>query len=833
MKKIPRATYRLQFHAGFTFDHAAGIADYLSALGISHIYASPYLQAVPGSTHGYDVTDPGRPNIELGAETGHDRMCHALARNDLGQVLDVVPNHMAVSHPQENQWWWDVLKNGPESRYAHFFDIDWEPPERRLAGRVVLPVLEDHFGRVIEEGKIRVEPSQEGVVCRYGEFLLPLCPQSLEQLMADAGIDAENPDFHMLAGQLNADFDALAELLENQHYRLVFWRAGARDLNYRRFFAINELAGIRIEDETVFDATHRLILDWLLKGVVGGIRIDHPDGLRDPQAYFDRLRTAVPEAWVVVEKILHPGEDLPRQWPVDGTTGYDFLCLAGGLFVDPAGEAPLTEFYAEFTGEQIDYADLVRKCKQQVIDELLGADINRLTEILIRICEKHRRFRDYTRPELDGAIRFVLAEMRVYRTYVRTDGRLREADRRIIGQAISEAASRHPEIDPRLFGFIQNLLLCRYPENPECDFMLRFQQLSGPVMAKGVEDTAFYRYHRLSGLNEVGGDPSHFGLSLSDFHAAMAKRAETCPAAMLATSTHDTKRSEDMRARLALISEIPRQWAEAVRRWSVINKRHKKNHLPDANAEYLLYQTLVGAWPIDANRAAGFMEKAAREAKHHTTWERPDTEYEKALQGFVSGILADKDFLSDLEAFVMPLVLPGRINSLSQTVIKLTAPGVPDLYQGSELWDLSLVDPDNRRPVDFELRRRRLSELEGMRPEQVMAEMDKGLPKLYVIWRTLQLRKARPELFAPGAGYQPLAVEGGQKDKAGAYLRGEGAAVVFPRRVLSFSGDWQETRVELPEGRWQNIFDQEITDVGRVFLENLLARLPVALLVKQ
>ncbi len=833
MKTVPKATYRLQFHAGFTLDHAAAIADYLADLGISHIYASPYLQAAPESSHGYDVVDHTTVNRELGGNEGHDRFCRALAENNLGQVLDLVPNHMAISHPVLNKWWWDVLKNGPASQYERFFDIDRNPPERRLGHRLLLPVLADHYGRELEAGKIRIAELAGELVIDYNGMLFPLSPASVT-LHAESNKDnTASPDPEKIARTLNAETDALDRLLQNQHYRLAFWRTAAADLNYRRFFAINDLAGIRVEDERVFTETHQLVLKWLRQGIIDGLRIDHPDGLSDPETYFMRLRSASPEGWIIVEKILHTGEDLPSSWPVSGTTGYDFLNLVAGLFVDPAGEAPLTDFYIQFTGETSSFEEIVRVCKHRVMDDLLGADVSRLTELMIRICENHRFYRDYSRSELRTALREILAAMPVYRTYVRIDGRLRDADQQIIETAVGSAGKRHPEIDPALFTFIQDLLCRRYQGNLEHEFILRFQQLSGPVTAKGIEDTAFYRYHRLSCLNEVGGDPGTMGISTARFHNSMLERSTRYPRTMLATGTHDTKRSEDVRARMALLSEIPLQWTEAVRTWSKRNSVYRRNGLPDKNMEYLLYQTLVGAWPIDASRTWAFMEKAAREARVHTNWEQPDPHYEKALHAFVTSVLEDSIFVTDLSAFVIPLITPGRINSLSQTLIKLTSPGVPDIYQGTELWDMSLVDPDNRRPVDYTVRRELLKSLDNMTPEAVIAEMEKGLPKLYLTRQTLWLRRNHPGIFSPSSGYRPLPAKGVEKKHVVAYMRGEQAVVVVPRLIMGFSRDWHDTRIDLPNGLWLNLFTHETVTGPQVMIADLLARFPVGLLIKE
>ena len=849
MKKIPLCTYRLQLHPGFTFDDAAAAADYLAALGVSHVYASPYLQAAPGSTHGYDIADYNTVNRELGGKQGHERFCRALSDRGLSQIIDVVPNHMSVNPAAHNRWWWDVLKNGPDSVYETFFDIDRQPPERKLDGKVLLPVLEDHYGHVLEEGKIRIAVLNNEPVVTCGEMAFPLSPASvlarMNRMKQAAKENAPVPDTGSLAEAINADPESLDRLLQEQHYRLAFWRTASEDLNYRRFFSINDLAGIRVEYADVFHETHSLVIDWLRRGIADGVRIDHPDGMADPDAYFKRLAAAAPDAWVVVEKILHEGEKLPGSWPVDGTTGYEFLNLTAGLFIDPDGEDHLTRFYAEFAGGRMEFEELAKHCKHRVMDDILGAEIRRITELMVRICEEHRRYRDYTRREIHGAFTEILAHLPVYRTYVRADGPVRESDRRIIAMATARAGASRPDIDPRLFGFIRDILCRRIEGDAPLELLTRFQQTSGPVTAKGIEDTAFFRYNRLSGMNEVGGDPSVFGIPPETFHDAMKERSQNCPAAMLATSTHDTKRSEDVRARLALLSEIPGKWSAAVLGWSAQNESFRKNGLPDANMEYLLYQSLAGAWPIDADRVAAFMEKAAREAKEHTTWESPDADYENALFSFVDAVMSNEGFTASMADFVAPLVMPGRINALSQTLIKLTAPGVPDIYQGCELWDLSLVDPDNRRPVDYALRRRLLADVESMTPEAVMEKADDGLPKLCLIRRALDLRKKRPEIFSPDAGYRPLPLRGKRKKHGVAFLRGDGAVVIVPRLVMGLMGEipgtsWKripaglaDTRVELPAGRWRSLLTEDRTDGGEVLLSHLFSRFPVTLLVKE
>jgi (1->4)-alpha-D-glucan 1-alpha-D-glucosylmutase len=876
-----RATYRVQLHAGFGFADAAAVADYLADLGISHLYCSPYLQAAPGSTHGYDVVNPHQVNKELGGPEAHAQLCATLKENGLGQVLDIVPNHMAIAG-RENPWWWDVLENGPSSRYAGYFDLEWDPPEAKLRNTVLLPVLGDHYGRVLEAGEMRLEREEGSFVIHYHDQVFPISPRSLNDLLATAAEQCQSDDLaciadglgqlpistatdwvvvrrrhrnkEVLRGQLarlcreqpkvaaaldqvvaavNSDPDQLDVLLEGQNYRLAFWRSAAQDLGYRRFFDINTLVGLRAEDETVFAETHALILEWLRKGVLDGVRVDHPDGLLDPQEYFQRLYEACPRAWILVEKILEPGERLSKSWPIAGTTGYDFIYRLTNLFVDPAGEDPLTKFYAEFTNEPSDFAIVVREKKGMAMRELLGSDVNRLTTLFGQICERHRRHRDYTRHELQHVLREVISSLPVYRTYVRADvGQVSEDDIRTITDAVESAKKSRLDLDKDLFDFLRDILLLRVRGDLETELVMRFQQLTGPVMAKGVEDTAFYCFNRLVSLNEVGGDPGRFGLSPDDFHKACAETQAEWPRSMLASSTHDTKRSEDVRARLSLLSEIPDPWREAVQRWAKLNKRYGRDGLPDRNAEYLLYQTLVGVWPIETERMIAYMEKASREAKVHTSWTNPNPDYDAALRQFIEGILNDQEFKADLETFVKPLIVPGRVNSLAQSLIKLTAPGVPDFYQGTELWDLSLVDPDNRRPVDYALRRRLLSELDEMTVEEIWSRIDEGLPKLWIIRQTLKLKRSR-KVLEPESSYRPLVARGEKSVHVVAYTRGERIATVVPRLVIKLGSKWGDTTLGLPKGCWHNAFTNETFNGGDIPVAKLLERFPVALLCQE
>jgi (1->4)-alpha-D-glucan 1-alpha-D-glucosylmutase len=893
--RAPLATYRLQLRSELGFDDAARVAPYLTALGVTHVYSSPALQAAAGSTHGYDVVDHSRVSAELGGPDAFDRLCAALGHAGLGHVLDIVPNHMAIT--AGNAWWQDVLENGPSSRWAAYFDVDWEGPESKLRNTVLMPVLGDHYGRVLEAGELVLEREAGAFLVCYFEHRLPVAPRSFDLPLSLAGsalrsggdpaaddveflaaafsslppataVDAVNVrnrhrDKEVLKRQLarlceerpsvasavdaaveriNGDHDLLDALLERQNFRLAYWRTAGRELDYRRFFDITTLAGLRMEDPQVFDDTHALVLGWVARGVLDGLRIDHPDGLRDPEGYLRRLREAAPRAWVVVEKILEHGEALPATWPVDGTTGYDFANRVGGLFVDPAGEEPLTGAYAELTGEPTDWAEITHEKKHLVMREVLAADVNRLTHRFVSVCEASRRYRDFTRHELHEALREVMACFPVYRTYVEADGKVGDADEARIAGAVAEAAERRPDLDPELFDLLAGVLRGQLGGREGTELALRFQQVTGPVMAKAVEDTAFYTYTRLVSLNEVGGDPSVFGTEPAAFHDAMAAVHREWPRTMLASSTHDTKRSEDVRARISLLSEISGDYGRAVRRWADHNRRHRTPaaggaDLPDRNFEWLLYQSLVGAWPLPLDRALAYVEKATREAKVHTSWVDPDPDYDGAVRRFVEGVLGDDAFLADLEAFVAPLVEPGRVNSLAAQLVKCTAPGVPDLYQGTELWDLSLVDPDNRRPVDFDLRSKLLAELEGMEASEVRRRSDEGLPKLHVTRTALHLRRRLPDAFGPGerGAYRPLGAEGQAADHVVAFTRGGRVATVVPRLVLGLArrGGWADTAVRLPEGTWRDELTGAVVQGGVVSLASLLGTLPVALLRRE
>ncbi len=882
MRRIPVATYRIQLHAGFGFDAAAGIADYLHELGISHVYSSPYLQAAPGSQHGYDIVDHHKVNDELGGAEAHDRFSLRLGAAHLGQVLDIVPNHMAISG-RRNRYWWDVLENGRASRYASYFDIDWEPREEKLRNKLLIPILGDRYGRVLNRGEICVQRQRGDFSIRYFDHELPLAPESIAPLLASAasqtGSDylafladaletlagstkasvrngaAQQRDQDILRGLLdrlleetpfiaealdsalatvNSSPDKLDELLERQHYRLAYWRTAQEDLGYRRFFDVNSLVGLRIEDPQVFAATHALILRWLRDGVLDGIRVDHPDGLLDPRRYFERLREQAADVWIIAEKIIEPGERFRDEWPIDGTTGYGYMNQAGGLFVDPATEHEFTRLYEEFTGEPTDYSAICRDKKHQVLRDLLGSDVNRLTTLFADICEGHRDHRDYTRHDVLRALRELVACFPVYRTYIVPQrDEIADDDKRYISEAVEASKRNRPDLDPALFDFFGEVLRLHIRGALESEFVMRFQQFTGPVMAKGVEDTAFYCFNRLISLNEVGGDPSRFGNSPHSFHR-FCKRIQTArPSTMLGSSTHDTKRSEDVRARISLLSEIPHEWESAIRRWSAMNLPHKTEELPDRNTEYFLYQTIVGAWPIERDRLAPYVEKACREAKQRTSWVSPNKHFETATRNFVDALYNSDTFIEDLNRFVQRLTRPGRVNSLAQLLLKLTSPGVPDIYQGSELWDFSLADPDNRRSVDYDLRRRLLSELPRLGIAEVLERMDEGIPKLWTIYHALRTRRERPSAFRTEACYTPLFAEGAKAEHAVAYLRCNDVLVLVPRLVLKLNENWGDTLLEIPRGDWRNELTGVVARSGKAPVQQILADFPVALLTRQ
>jgi (1->4)-alpha-D-glucan 1-alpha-D-glucosylmutase len=889
-RRIPGATYRLQLHKEFTFDDASDIADYLQSLGISHVYCSPYLQAAPGSMHGYDVVDPQRVNDELGGAAAHERFCKRLGETGLGQVLDIVPNHMSLG--KENRYWWDVLENGPLSRYASYFDIDWQPHEEKLRDKVLVPILADQYGRVLQDGGIKV--TRQGIVFQVecSGQALPIAPVSMPAILARAAEYAKSDTLSFLAASfgrlpspeyvdrrtilarhrdtgvlfrlldrlcfeessvceaidrsiadLNANLDALDDFLNQQSYRLAYWKTADQLLGYRRFFDVNTLIGLRVEREHVFEETQALVLDWLRRGVLDGVRVDHPDGLRDPLEYLRRLRDRAPEAWIVGEKILEPGEFLRENWPIEGTTGYDFLNVVNGLLVQREGLIELDKIYTEFTGQPGDFHAVAHEKKIAVTQEALGSDVNRLTTIFAEICESNRNERDYTRAEIRRAIREMASCFRIYRTYVVPEREeITEEDKTAIARAAECAKEMRQDIDGGLFDFLRDVLTMIVTGKKETEFLLRFQQFTGPVMAKGVEDTAFYCFNRLVGMNEVGSDPGGNGFSVEDFHAYCTKMQATHPLTMTTLSTHDTKRSDDVRARLAVLSEVPGRFRSVLQSWSRMNREFRVKtvtgaEFPDRNTEYFYYQTLIGAWPLPVERAQSYMLKAVREAKQQTSWVANNKEFEDALNSFIEKTLAHPPFLQKLEDFTARIIDAGRVNSMAQSLLRYTAPGVPDLYQGSELWDLSLVDPDNRRPVDYGLRRRLLKELQELSGDgiakQIMDRASEGLPKLWTIHRALLLRRERPDWFGAEAAYTPLIAEGSKADHVIAYLRGDSVITVVPRLTEKLRRAWRRTMLTLPEGHWKNRLTGDSMKSGRVEVENLLREFPVALLTRE
>ena len=881
MRRIPSSCYRLQLHSGFTFDDAAQIADYLKSLGISHIYCSPYLQAARGSQHGYDVVDHQRVNAEIGGEEGHARFGSALLELGMGQVLDIVPNHMATG--PENRYWWDVLENGPSSRFATWFDIDWNSPEVKLQNKILIPVLGGQYGQILSAGQLVLDYSSGAFQARYMEHEFPLSPRSLSIPLAFAAKRLNAPTLgfiadslarlpHPEAGEddavaarhrdklvlydllqrfcgetagateaitqvvqdLNRDINALDAIFDLQHYRLAYWRTADQELGYRRFFDINSLIGLRVERPHVFQATHTRILEWLRTGVIDGVRVDHPDGLRDPQQYFARLRSAAPEAWILAEKILQPSEGLRANWTIDGTTGYDFLNVCNGILVSGEGLTEIDAIYRDFTGKTEDFDTLAWSKKLAVEHEALGSDVNRLAQLFVGICENNRDRRDYTRAEIRRAIREVAAGFSIYRTYVVPQrNEIAEEDEVAIRTAVSIAKTRRTDVDAGLFDFIGDVLALRSRGELENEFLLRFQQFTAPVMAKGIEDTTFYCYNRMVGLNEVGASPERNGATLDEFHTFCDRNHMFHPQTMNTLSTHDTKRSDDVRARLAVLTEIPSAWRAALRRWSRMNRFFKTGDFPDRNTEYFLYQTLIGAWPIAIDRTLAYMEKAVREAKEQTSWTQQNKDFEEALRNFINRIYESTQFLADLEDFVSRILLPGRINSLTQTLIRCTAPGVPDTYQGSELWDFHLVDPDNRGPIDYDIRRSLLAELEaGMPPEEILNRMNDGLPKLWVLYQALHLRRNHSEWFGKDSAYLPMSVSGPRQDNLIAYFRGGNVAVIAPRWSFKVNGNFASTTVELFEGTWNHVLTGETFEGGSVRAQTLFQRFPVALLTR-
>jgi malto-oligosyltrehalose synthase len=914
----PRATYRLQFHAGFRFADATALVPYLHALGISHVYASPYLKARAGSTHGYDIVDHNAFNPEIGTEQDYEAFVAALHTRGMGHVLDFVPNHMGVGGC-DNAWWLDLLTWGRDSHYADYFDVDWEPLRAQLRGKILLPFLGQQYGDVLEAGELHFEYADARIVLRYFEHCFPLAPPSYALLLAGvepASLASFAPLFASLDGMANRTErrDAAASLrrlldeteqqnvlalierldaqrltaegkalidrvVDAQRWRPASWKVAAEEINYRRFFDINGLAALRMEHAAAFADAHRLVFSLIERGAIDGLRLDHVDGLFDPLGYCDLLRSRAEllgePLYLIVEKILAGHERLRASWNVDGTSGYEFMNATTGIAIDPRSERAFDRLYRRFTGDATPFDETAYEAKRFVLMTALAAERNVLGLRLDRIAQRDPHTRDFTLFELTRALVNTIAAFPVYRTYVRGDG-IEEQDRNYVEWAIARARARDPSSEGSAYGFLRRVLLTETGDDAlrerYLDFAMRFQQLTSPVAAKGVEDTAFYRSMRLVALNEVGGDPGTFGTSVAEFHEQNATRAAERPHAMLATATHDAKRGEDVRARLAVLSEIPETWRRALARWSRLNARHATKldtgRSPSPLAEYLLYQTIVGALPVSllgdeqppddlaafAERVAAYMCKAGREAKLRTSWANPDEHYELALRSFVRQVLDANHapaFLTSIRDFTRGIAPAALSNGLAQTVLRVTAPGVPDTYQGAEFWDLSLVDPDNRRPVDFEARADALrgfgAALAGgtVRPDlaaQLLASWPDGRIKLYVLSTLLRHRAAAGW---PPASYVPLAAEGPAAEHVVAYARGSGVVIV-PRLAHTLGGGalplgatWTTTAVRLPPGsatRYRDVLsgheiDAESRGDTRVLaLADLLRLLPVCVL---
>jgi (1->4)-alpha-D-glucan 1-alpha-D-glucosylmutase len=948
----PQSTYRLQFNKLFTFADASAIVDYLDALGISDCYASSYLAAVPGSLHGYDVADPTRLNPEIGTDADYWNWIEALSAKRMGHVLDLVPNHMGIAQ-SANPWWQDVLENGPSSRFARFFDIEWHPVKDELADKLLIPILGDQYGVVLERQELQLRYEAGAFAIRYFDNVLPIAPDTFSTIFsvhldawladhaaavsdgqdaahhadelqsiltasrnlpsrssrepeavatrarekevvkrrlaalteADAGVGALIEQclrhFNGIAGQARS-FDDIDRLLNEQSYRLAHWRVASEEINYRRFFDVNQLAALRVEDPDVFEEVHRFVLDLVHRGAATGLRVDHVDGLYAPGDYLRRLQTRCAEAagesvadpfFIVVEKILGTGEQLSRDWPVAGTTGYEFAAAVNNLFVDRRNERALTDIAARFSRdrrERLAFADLAYGTKKAVMHSTMSGDINSLGHQLNRFSERNRHFRDFTLYSLISTMKEVIASFPVYRTYVNEHEPVTEHDRRYITEAIRMAKRRAPGVTSLVFDFIQWLLLKQTPASTpaECEerarFIGKFQQITSPVAAKGIEDTALYVYNRLVSLNEVGADPTCFGMEPGAVHGWLGERQRQWPSALSATATHDTKRGEDVRARVNVLSEMPTRWKEAVLKWRALNRRFKSDvddtPVPDPNEEYLLYQTLVGAWPFEepdasfVDRIAGYMVKALREAKVHTSWLSPDEQYEAAVQRFVRSILDSqraRPFLDAFRPFQARVAELGIYNSLAQLLIKITAPGIPDFYQGTELWDLNLVDPDNRRPVDYARRRQILEQIQtAPTAADLFAQRSDGRIKMFVMARALAARRQFRDVF--DGEYVPLSTTGERAASLFAFSRRQGAGHVVtcvPRLVASVAPEsgappigavWGDTRVTLPAAAPRAFRDvltgrtieaQPDGAVSTLPAAALFGELPIALLV--
>ncbi|HXC20628.1 MAG TPA: malto-oligosyltrehalose synthase [Steroidobacteraceae bacterium] len=855
------ATYRLQLHAGFPLSTAQSVLAYLAELGISHVYLSPCLQAVPGSLHGYDVVDPTKISADLGGEQAWNSFVNAARGLKLRILLDIVPNHMSAS--QHNPWWDDVLQHGPFSEFAEFFDI------RNPQGRpfcVHICSLAKPYGAALRGGELRIEIAHGKPRVKHYENTWPLGPASWGQLLPAAGercfgelerlqliVSPAADDVlayrrHMAraqqvlaealeAGVLQSAVDRVLDdnalfdgVLRQQFYMLHGWKLSGELTNYRRFFDIDTLIGIRADLPNVAAATHARIEQMISGGQIDGVRVDHPDGLREPLRYFERLRRLLPQGRIYIEKILDNDERLNGDWPIDGTVGYDFLAKVNRLWMDDQRTDVLTTTYSDFTGHSVNFGKLVREKKRAIIESTFSGALEQLALMALMISRADWQTRDLSPRQLRAALEKLITALPIYRTY-RTADTLYEEDKRALLEALQSARIGSPDIDGAVFDFLAALFTKSPLNDTEADFIARWQQLTPAVMAKGVEDTTFYCFDRLVSCNEVGSQASLIGISADKFHEFCNYLGDRWPNSMLATSTHDNKRSEDVRARISILSEIPDRWSEALHQWSQLNTNAWQNRLPDRHAEYLLYQTLIGAWPIDRDRTWAYMLKACREAKINTSWHEPNNSFEEKIRGFVGGVFDTPEFIASLERFVEPLILPGRINSLAQTLIKMVAPGVPDFYQGTELWDLSLVDPDNRRPVDFNTRLAMLRRARRMAAAEVLMEWDSGVPKLWMTARLLAIRRKRAEDFSAASKYQPLVAQGTHLGRLLAFRRGENLIAVVPRFTMTLAGEWGDTRLPLPGGVWRNGFTDQLIQ-REVSPAELFGLFPVALLIR-
>lgn len=927
--RIPTATYRIQFHSEFKFEQAKNLVAYLAELGISDLYASPIFKARKGSTHGYDVVDPTQLNPELGTSEDFEELIQEIKQYDLGWVQDIVPNHMA--YDSQNSWLMDVLENGADSEAFDYFDIEWDQVYEDIKGRVLAPMLGNFYGQCLENGDIQLNYDEGGLSVNYFSLKLPVRIESYAKFITQnlghlgRSLGRRHPDFIKLLGILylmksapgetkgkerydqiafvkgllwelytqntevkefidsnvkffNGEkgnpesFNHLDTLLKEQFYRLSFWKVGAEEINYRRFFTVNELISVKVQEIKVFHKTHTLISKLVEEGKITGLRIDHIDGLYDPTEYLKRLREKTGDVYITVEKILEVKEKLPEIWPIQGTSGYDFLNYVNGIFCKTENEKQITDIYQKFTRVESPYEQLFIEKKQLIVEKNLAGDVDNLAQILKKIAGQSRLGIDFTMNGLKRTLAEVLTLFPVYRTYINGDG-LSEDDSFYIKEVIEEARGRIPLLLNEL-NFIEKLLLLEWEESltPEqktlrLHFVMRLQQLSGPLMAKGIEDTLFYVYNRLTSLNEVGGNPGKFGITLSDFHEFNQKQSIVWTHKMNATATHDTKRGEDVRTRLNVLSEIPQEWEKQVKSWSEINRSKKVKvrgrEVPVPNDEYFFYQTLVGAYPLKKNesehfvvRVKDYMLKSVREAKLHTAWLRPDTDYEDGFLSFVEKVLEPSEsnqFFKKFLPFQQWVAEYGILNSLSQTLLKYTSPGVPDTYQGTELWDLSMVDPDNRRPVDYEQRIAFLQEIQEKSQTDILKLIDElssnktdGRIKLFLTYKLLQTRKENLAVFQQG-DYLPLEVVGKFKDNVVAFARSFGDTMVIavaPRFLTSLvqPGEsplgekvWGDTQLELPQGVqsiWRDaITNQTIFGSGKIALAQILQHFPVALLL--